>query len=452
MLTAANFSFTYAGTGRRAIENLGLRLHRGTLSCIWGDNGAGKSTLARIMCGIIPNVIIGQHTGRVEFDGSLLQAPYRSGLSTYLTQNPSMFSQSTTLREELSFIGNVDTDDRYASALRVLPRDKWDQPISTMSLGQQKLVGVLISLMHKCPIVVLDEPREFLDGVASECVRDLISTAAIDNRIILVVQSPQHAIETRNVDRYLHVMGPRIDEATPSVPETPPRANLPVAGDVVLRTEGLSYKYKGKRGFCLSETNMELREGETVGLIGPNGAGKTTLQLVLSGLYKPDTGCVWLGRERVSRSGLLKRIKCCFQNPDDQLFASTVEEEMGFGLENMGVAKEEIRARIAEQLTDVKFRKDDDPFSLSFGQQKYLTILATYLLNPEVIILDEPTAGLDEFHRNRLLELIKKYSFEGRSTVVISHDSNFVSTVCHRTYELSDGRVVSESRGTNERA
>ncbi|MHA1588561.1 MAG: ATP-binding cassette domain-containing protein, partial [Candidatus Thorarchaeota archaeon] len=379
-----------------------------------------------------------------------LHAPYKSGLATYLTQNPAMYFLSTTLREELSLTGNVDADDCYNFALELLPREKWDQPIATLSLGQQKLIGVVISLMHKCRIAVLDEPRAFLDGHASVRVRDLISSAAKQDRIVLTVQSPRHILETHNVNTCLRVVAPHVEEAQPILPRVALRADLPAAGEVVFRTEGVSYKYKGKRAFCLSDINLDICEGETVGLTGDNGAGKTTLQLVLSGLFKPAMGSMWLRGERVSRSELLRRVKCCFQNPDDQLFAGTVEEEIGFGLRNMGFAMEEVRTRAAQQLTGLSFSGGDDPFALSYGQQKYLTILATYLLEPDVLILDEPTAGLDESHRNKLFELIGMYSSAGGSTFIISHDGDLIRTACHRTYELRNGRIVAENRRPNE--
>jgi len=445
MLSACNVSFAYAGSQAVVISDLSVQLPLGSMSFVWGDNGAGKSTFAQIMCGLIPHVVSGQFSGEVEYLGCQLLAPYKSGLATYLMQNPSLYFHAATLREELSLLEN-HRHALYDEAIDMLPHRKWNEPVRTLSLGEQKLVAVVLVLMHRCPIVVLDEPLAFLDGKASQFASHLLSTAANEDRIILAVDTPEHGLEMGSVGRYFLVADSHVVEAKPQIQ---PREQLITSGPTgteFLKAEGIGFSYRGKEAFHLAGINLTVAEGESVGLTGHNGAGKSTLQLVLSGLLRPSNGHVYIKGVQQGICGLRKRVKCSFQNPDDQLFGNTIMEELVFGLRNLNLPSSQIHSRIKEVEHYLNCGLAEDPFILSYGQRKFLTLLSAYLLDPDVLILDEPTAGLDYSNRQKLYDLLLRFLKQGKSLIIISHDRSEIEMVCHRTYEMKDGMIVAESR------
>jgi energy-coupling factor transporter ATP-binding protein EcfA2 len=200
----------------------------------------------------------------------------------------------------------------------------------------------------------------------------------------------------------------------------------------------------------VEELSFALEPGEAVGIVGPNGAGKSTLALLLLGFLPPDQGSVEIGGLPVTARNLVevrRRVGLVFESPDDQLFLSTVLEDVAFGLLNRGVAPERAEQLALAALRRVGLERSAGRFPghLSSGQKRAAAIATVLALEPEVVVLDEPTANLDPRARRRVIELVR--SLPG-ARLVISHDLETVLDCCSRALLLDQGRLVADGLAT----
>ena len=219
-----------------------------------------------------------------------------------------------------------------------------------------------------------------------------------------------------------------------------------------VRVSGLSYAYPDGR-LALVGVDLEISPGESVALVGPNGAGKSTLLLHLNGLLpgkraapgRRPTPSVWIDGLDASReaSEVRRRVGLLFQDPDDQLFSTTVLEDVAFGPLNLGMAKSEARRLALECLAQVDLVQaaDRPPHHLSFGERKRACLAGVLACRPSVLVLDEPTANLDPRGRRRFLELIASLP---ATKLIATHDLEMVLEICPRTVLLDAGKVVAD--------
>jgi len=209
------------------------------------------------------------------------------------------------------------------------------------------------------------------------------------------------------------------------------------------------YFYYTRGEYVLRGVTFTVELGESVAIMGSNGAGKTTLVKHLNGLLKPVRGVVRvLGMDTREHSvaELARHVGVVFQNPDHQLFAETVEEEVRFALENFGFPEDEIGERVEWALAEFgleRYRKAS-PFSLSEGEKKRLAIASVVVYEPDVLVLDEPTVGQDAIQRERIAEMLREFMRRGRTVIVVSHDVEFVAELFDRVIVMSRGRVVAD--------
>lgn len=199
---------------------------------------------------------------------------------------------------------------------------------------------------------------------------------------------------------------------------------------------------------ALSNVNLQIREGEFAGILGSNGSGKTTLLKVMDGLMKNFEGSVYLdGIEirRLSPKEIYKKVGLIFQNPDDQLFATTVFEDVAFGPINMGFSENEVVGRVNNALKDVEMDRyaKKSIHNLSFGQKKKVCIAGLLAMGQEILLLDEPTAGLDPMGEYKMMNLLMKLNKENNVTIVMAtHSVDIVPLFLDRLYILSKGKIV----------
>ncbi len=222
----------------------------------------------------------------------------------------------------------------------------------------------------------------------------------------------------------------------------------------VLSVKNLKYEYSKGTPFqigALKGVSVDFEYGEIVGVIGHTGSGKSTLLQHLNGLLKPESGEVffedeniWTSKENVRKCRF--GVGLCFQYPEHQLFESTVFEDIAFGPKNMGLSESEIKERVLESIKFVGLTEDyldKSPFDLSGGEKRRVAIAGVISMKPKVLVLDEPTAGLDPVGKNDLLDLIKNYNKSTNSTVIfVSHNMDDVALVADRVLVLSDGNIV----------
>ncbi len=219
--------------------------------------------------------------------------------------------------------------------------------------------------------------------------------------------------------------------------------------EYILETKGLCYSYDGTAP-ALDHLDLKIEAGKTTAILGANGAGKSTLFLHLNGILKPDEGQVLfhgapLSYQKKELSKLRSRIGIVFQNPDDQLFSASVYQDISFGAVNMGLPKEEIHRRVEQVMEQVGILhlKDRPTHALSFGQKKRVAFAGVMVMQPEVIILDEPTAGLDPMGVSELMHLLQQVCQANHTTILLStHDIDVVPLYAQWACLLDHGKSI----------
>ena len=220
--------------------------------------------------------------------------------------------------------------------------------------------------------------------------------------------------------------------------------------DIHLETKDLCFTYHDGTK-ALKNVNIQVKKGEKIAIIGPNGAGKSTLFSHFNGLTEPTSGHVEIDGQKIifEREELLEvrqKVGIVFQDPNDQLFAPTVKEDVAFGPMNLGLEYEEIKKRIEEALEMVGMSgfEDKTPHHLSGGQQKRVAIAGIVAMRPDIMILDEPTAGLDPEGVDKVLAILNKLNSEGMSIVISSHDIEMVNEFADKIFVLYNGEIIAE--------
>lgn len=225
--------------------------------------------------------------------------------------------------------------------------------------------------------------------------------------------------------------------------------------NIQLSTENLSFTYPDGTQ-ALKNINIEIEKGEKVAIIGPNGAGKSTLFSHFNGLTEPTSGCVKIEGKAISfeKDELLKvrqKVGIVFQDPNDQLFAPTVKEDIAFGPMNLGLSYDEVEKRVEDALKMVGMENYEDktPHHLSGGQQKRIAIAGIIAMKPEIMILDEPTAGLDPDGVEKVLNIMNQLNEEGMTLIISSHDIDMISKYADKIFVLYNGEII-ESGNKNK--
>ena len=205
---------------------------------------------------------------------------------------------------------------------------------------------------------------------------------------------------------------------------------------------------------ALFGVNLTIQKGERVALLGPNGAGKTTLVLHLNGIHETQQGEVLIAGTKVDNENkdtlklIRSKVGIVFQDPDDQLFMPTVEEDVAFGPYNMGLRDKDLEKVVDESLNAVGMLeyKDRPPHHLSFGQRRRVAVATVLAMKPEILILDEPSSNLDPASRRELAEILEKLNI---TVLMVTHDLPYANELCERSVILSKGKIVADDLTKN---
>ncbi len=218
----------------------------------------------------------------------------------------------------------------------------------------------------------------------------------------------------------------------------------------IIETKDITYNYPDGTK-ALDNVNFKAEEGKIVALLGPNGAGKSTLFLHFNGILRPTSGSILIDSKEIKydKKDLMRvrqNVGIVFQNPDDQLFAPTVVEDVAFGPMNLGLSKEEVEKRVDESLKRVGMEefKKKAPHHLSGGQKKRVAIAGILAMKPKIMVLDEPTSGLDPKGASQILRILYELNKEGMTIIISTHDVDLVPLYAYQVYIISSGKIIKE--------
>lgn len=461
MIRVQNLKYRYPA-GERVLAGINLTVSGGEYLLVCGANGSGKSTLAYTFNGLIPH----------HFGGILEGSVSVSGLDTALHPPADLFSRvGLVLQNSDAQLFNATVEDELAFGLESLGMEPEEISFrvrktasefeidhllsfspSRLSGGERKLISIAAVLCAEPPLVVLDEPFANVDWAGSENLRRILGRVHRQGTTVVVVE---HVLEdlpwelNRCVlmergritgDGSAETVMPMLHEAR-LIPHYP-APSTHAAGQPLLRVENLKAEREGR--VILRDVSFCIRQGETVALVGRNGCGKTTLVKHLNGLLKPSAGKVAYGEQDVAGLGpsrMASRIGISFQNPNDQFFTASVGEELLAGPRALGKIRNTRFEQTLElfQLTNFWARS---PYRLSEGEKKRVAIGSILAMEPEILVLDEPTAGQDGRFRESLAASLNRLAETGLTTLVVTHDLDFATAVASRWILLEDGVVA----------
>ena len=477
-------TYTYPGAPRHALEDVSFSVAEGSFALVVGATGSGKSTLLRTMNGLVPHFTGGTFRGRVLVDGrdTIKHAPRElSDVVAFVPQEPARSFVLDKVEDELAYaMENLAFEPRVMRRRVEETLDLLDigslreRSVASLSGGEKQRVAVAASLTPGARVLLLDEPTSQLDpqgaedvlGALHRLVHELgITVVAAEHRIERVavfadvvvtceggrvaVAEPRTALEASalappvtKVGRLLAWPKPpltvreaRRAAAGISLPE-PAGSPRPAKGPPLIRATSLRAGYG--RAEVLRDVGFHVAAGDLVALMGRNGAGKTTLLRCLTGIHAPSSGSVVVDG-RPPEAG--RDVALCPQSPEDLLFSDTVREEVGIGERTNGGSDGVDALLRTMSLEDVS---DHHPRDLSAGQRLLTAIGAIVATGARILLLDEPTRGLDPEAKQRLGDVLRTLTDNGAGLVFATHDVEFVAALATRVVLLANGEVIAD--------
>ena len=474
-IEARGWGLRHPGRREWALRGVDLVIEPGERVLLLGASGAGKSTLLTALAGLIDPAGGAETEGVLRVDGlDPREARARTGL---LFQDP----------ESQIVMGRAGDDVAFGLENRCVPTDAiWprvdaalaavdfpygrDRPTHALSGGEQQRLALAGTLVLQPGLLMLDEPTANLDPDGAAAIRDVL--ARVLDRIGATMLLVEHRVDeaVALVDRVVVLEagggvvadGPpgqvfrahanRLADAGVWVPDQPPPA--PARGErgptaALVMAEHATYRYPGAEADAVAPTDVQLRSSEATAIVGTNGSGKSTLALMLAGLLRPRVGRVLAtealapghGHEALTewRAGtLVRHIGTVFQDPEHQFLARSVRDELVLGPRRTGVGAD-AAARRADELMErlrLSHLAAANPFTLSGGEKRRLSVATALATAPALLVLDEPTFGQDRRTWGELLHLLAALRDDGRGVCFVTHDRAFVNALADRTLRL----------------
>ena len=500
------FTFQYDAQAEATLKDISFDIAKGEKVLILGPSGSGKSTLAQCLNGIIPNIHKGQAKGQVRIDGQDIfkQSIYdkSQSVSTVL-QDPDGQFIGLTVAEDLAFALENDCADQSEMKDKVA---LWAERLDLTSLlnhrpqdlsgGQKQRVSLAGVLIDESPILLFDEPLANLDPKSGQETIDLIdkihkevgaTTIIIEHRLEDVLYRPvdrillvnegelifngtpdellsstlllengireplyvtvlrQLGFDTRSAQNLSQLDA--LDLSDLALPDRVLKDKRDSSSDSILKVEGLSVSY-GDNPTIIEDLSFSLKKGERLAIVGKNGAGKSTLAKALCG-FVPSQGKLTYEGQDISQDSIAERserIGFVLQNPNQMISQTMIFDEVALGLRLRGIEEAEVEERVHEVLKTCglySFRKW--PISaLSFGQKKRVTIASILVLKPEIIILDEPTAGQDYKTYTDIMNFLDSLQKQGHTIVMITHDMQLMLEYSDRCLVVVEGKIIAD--------
>lgn len=474
------FDFRYEGEKAPALKNVTGQIHRGTCIVLCGSSGCGKSSLLRCLNHLAPQFYEGELEGFCYIDGrdmAGLSIGQVGKLAASVFQDPRSQFFTTNSNVEVAFGMENHGVPKDAIIQRVeeafarfsLERLK-DRNVYEMSSGERQFISILSAWTMDTDILLLDEPTANLDYAATMQLKNLLLELKKQGKTLILSEHRLHYLSGIADEFWLMADGQLRQRYTAEqmrklpIEETAAlslrtldlgsitlrRPPLPETSDPAPFTFGASnlcFGYRRKKEALLQGVSFEMRCGEVVGVVGSNGCGKTTLGKLLAGLLRPSAGSILYNGKKLKVKELQKCGLFVMQEAEFQFFTNSVLNELKYGHS----ITPEFEAE-AEQLLK-KFGmwecRNRHPFSLSGGQMQKLSLMIAYFSPKPIVVLDEPTAGLDAKSLQSCGELIREMQ-KKKLVFVITHDIELIAQVCTSYICISEGKLDREIRLTNE--
>ncbi len=502
-----NLKYRYPRTDRLALDGITLKIEKGSFLGIIGKNGSGKSTLASAIIGLVPQFYKGAYGGSVRIDGldaakvPVTELARKVGL---VFQNP--FNQLSGAKDkvydEVCFgMQNfaIAPDEMARRADDILKRlgiyEFRDRNPFDLSGGQMQRVAIASILVLNPDVIILDEPTSQLDPAGSEEVFRVVeklresgitvimieqkidkiadysdSILLLDDGRMIAYGSPSEVLSMDGIESH-GVLPPAVTRISRKLSIRKPDGYLPVnieeagplmkgriafrdisdksrsTGPEMLRAEDLFFHYREGLD-VLKGVNLSF-DARPTAIIGQNGAGKTTLAKLMKGLLKPSSGKIlFKGKDTAgaTAASLAPSIGYVFQNPDDQIFKPRVIDEVMFGPLNIGMAAEKAKEKASAALHMVKLDNamNRNPYDLDLHERKMVALASVIAMEPDVIILDEPTIAQDDRGKDMIRGIIKELHKNGMLVISILHDMDLVALSFDRVIVMAHGQVIKD--------
>ena len=500
-----NFTFQYQAQLEPTLKEIDLTIYEGEKVLIVGPSGSGKSTLGQCLNGIIPNIYKGQASGHLKVQGqdAFASSIYdKSNLVSTVLQDTDGQFIGLSVAEDLAFALENDMVELPVMKEKV---QHWAEKLDLVNLlqhrpqdlsgGQKQRVSLAGVLIDESPILLFDEPLANLDPKSGQDAIDLIdqihkeagtTTIIIEHRLedvlyrsvdrlVLVndgrilfddhpdlllkttllaengIREPLYLTTLRQLGLDIAEMDHLSDLASLDLPALP--FSKEAVGEAtqerdshLFSVENIRFSY-GKRP-VLQDISLEISKGERIAIVGKNGAGKSTLAKAFCQFIQAEGAYSWQGKDIKADSikERAERIGYVLQNPNQMISETMIFDEVALGLRLRGLPEEEIEERVLAVLKTCglyEFRKW--PISaLSFGQKKRVTIASILVLGPEVILLDEPTAGQDQRNYTEIMNFLDELNQKGHTIIMITHDMQLMLDYSDRAIVIVDGQVLAD--------
>ncbi len=498
---ASSFSFKYKRGEGKALDSINLQIEEGEFLGIIGKTGVGKTSLTLTMNGIIPHFLKGYLEGSVYIFGKDLKTnkinDFFKDVGIVFQDFETQIFSSSVEREILFGLENLgikrkEMEERLGFFSRkmgichLLKRN----PL-LLSGGEKQRVVVTAILAMQPSLLVFDEPTTDMDPESREELYSLYKELKGKKTIVVVDHEIERLLDT---DRIIFLDGGKIVESgkpeeifsnpqlfekysmkPPDIPvlfrklgsdEIPvsverakeifdkkgyrilPWEERERPSKKIIEVSNLSFSYGSNS--VLEDINIEIMEGELVSIIGPNGSGKSTLLKLISGILPLKEGKIFIKGKKIRelKEQIDQMVGFGFQNPDYQIFKESVLEEVGFSLELSGINGNEKERRSEEilYLLGLLDKKDKDPFTLSKGERQKLVVASILATEKEIIILDEPTTGLDPFEVEKVVEIIKTLKKKGVTVIFVTHSLELAFAFSDWIIVLKNGKIFMQGR------
>lgn len=497
-----NLTYYYPESARPALEKINLAIREGEFLLLVGGSGSGKSSLARVLAGLIPDFYGGYFGGKIYFRGRDMAEIDRRHLAREVGmafQDPEKQLVMTNVEAEIAFgpenlgLPREEMARRVAEVMAFLDLTTLRRKSTAhLSGGEKQKLALAAVLAGQPQVLILDEPTSQLDPAAAEDFLNLIKRLNEDMglTIVLIEQRLERCFHLADrvvfmKEGKIHYEGPprklarwAAPQGIPFVPPVtrffaeigclpipvtvkegrrllrthfqyspppPGPSNRPVPGPPLVAVEKVWFTYPNGSE-ALQGVSLQIAGGELVAILGANGAGKSTLLKVMAGLLSPGRGRVWFMGRKASKGDRRFRggsVAYLSQNPNDYLFQDTVEEELLFTLRNFGLPDEGVVSELLHKLRLAPYRQVN-PRDLSSGERQRVALAAVLVTRPRLLLLDEPTRGLDGQLKQELGEMLQEFAVQGAAVVVVTHDVEFAAAYASRVAMMWAGRLITD--------